>query len=149
MQIIQVTVENYNSLITECFSSDPNYLKFHYEGAKGLDACIEITVNELKAAPSECLFKVVDGDKTVAMFGVENGNMLNPFFIKPEFRKKEFVGPILELVRSKLTKNYMMGLYDVNEPIKNFMLKNGGSISITGVYKGHLVHILEFSNGSV
>lgn len=148
--MLQATpVENYESLVRECFSSDPDYLKFHWASDQGLESCIKITVDELSGSNKHVLYEICLDGLIVGMFGVEDGKNLNPFFIKPEARKKEIIGPFLECVRSKLTLSYIMGVYDKNEPIKAFMLKNGGSIIQTGILRGHLVHVLKFDNGSL
>lgn len=143
-------VLDYESLIVECFSSDPDYLKYHWASDKGLEGCIQITIDELSNSNNHILYKVcLEDGSIVGMFGVEDGETLNPFFIKPEARKREIIGPFLECVRSKLKTSYIMGIYDKNEPIKAFMLKNGGNIIKSGILRGHLVHVLKFDNGSL
>lgn len=149
MQVEEVRHSDYHSLIIECFSSDPEYLQYHYAAEKGLEACILITVNELSSAQSYSLYRVKnEKEETVAMFGVENNEVLNPFFIKPEGRRKEVVGPLLESIKGHLNKNWMIGVYDRNEPIKKFFLKNDGKVDRHIIYNGQLVHVLVFENGS-
>lgn len=141
---------NNKELIAECFSSDPNYISNHWASDQGLDSCIEITNKELSECLDHQLFQVILEDgKVAAMFGIENNNILNPFFIKPKYRKKEFIGPLMKIVQSKLNKTYFMGLYSKNKPVMDFFLKNGGRVKAKGSFHDQPVTILMFENGSI
>jgi hypothetical protein len=142
-------VVDYKPLVEECFTSDNGYLANHYASEKGLEACINITVSEISHLPIYSLYKILHNDEIVGMFGIENNTVLNPFFIKPEFRKKQYVGPILNLMQSKMKHTYYMGLYDKNTPIMKFFLQNGGTIDFSGTYNGQVVHIMKFENGKM
>lgn len=134
-------------IITECFGSDNNYIKYHWASDKGLESCIEITFNELKDLENYSFFEVYNEDKLIGMFGVDENVVLNPFFIKPEFRKKEYVKDFWNLVKNELNKTFLVGLYTKNEPVIKFFLKNGGKIVAENNYNNQSIAILQLDCG--
>lgn len=136
-------------LIRECFESDENYLKFHFKSDQGLESCIEITFSEINNLDNYNLYKVIDGADTVGMFGIENENVLNPFFIKPNFRNSKYVGKFLDLVYKKLKKEAYIGLYERNVPIIKFFQKNGATYVSEGLYNDQKVIVYKLSLGEL
>lgn len=139
--------EDIYQTVEDCFTSDPDYIKYHWASNLGTQKCVEITVNELKNTGNYQLWKVVEGSEIIGMFGVENSVVLNPFFIKPKFRKKVYVSQFLDLVLGQLKKNWYIGLYTKNLPVINFFNKLGGKPTVKGKWNRQKVVIYEFSNG--
>lgn len=141
---------NWNELIAECFSSDSNYIKYHWAADTGLDNCIKITEKELGQATNYSLFKIKNEDnQIIGMFGIEKQSILNPFFIKPKFRKKEYIEQVMKKIKDNLKKEWYIGLYSQNTPIVSFFEKNNGIIIQEGIWNNKEVKIYKFNNGNL
>lgn len=119
-------IVEYKDLLNECFETDTDLLqKWHIESGNGLEQCVERTYKDLKSA-NVAIFKLDYNNDLAGYFGIEGGNFLSGFFLKPEFRKKPFV----ELFWSEVDKQfkdpiYYAGLYKKNTPAINFLSKRG------------------------
>lgn len=123
-------VQDYSSLILECFETDPELLeKWHIQAPASLKTCTDNTIETLEEC-SVSVYKLTIGKKTIGYFGQEffnNQGYLTGFFIKPEYRNKEIFNLFWNCINKEFNdKNYYAGVYKKNERAINFLLKSGG-----------------------
>lgn len=125
------TTTNISELVSEAFASDPVLIdKWHISSGKGLQACIDKTVEDLKKADHSFSFYSVHQDSQfIGYFGTEaNGAYLTTIFIKPEFRKSHRK-LVWNAIREKTRAIFCTAIYSKNTPCIKFYQKHGKIIS--------------------
>lgn len=124
-------VKNYKELIQFCFLTDSDLTeKWHISAGKGINTCVEKTVNDLKDCQTQ-VFKVTDGDDIVGYFGKEicYGNIfLTGFFITPKFRTAIGRNDFWQSIESELPKPFFCGVYEKNIPANKFIKSRSGTL---------------------
>lgn len=133
-------LENFKPLLKECFSTDDNLINlYHIKATKGLEACVTDTYDLLK----DCNVKIyaLRNDKeNIGYFGVEGGNFLTGFFIKPSYRNKENIVEFWKIVDSYMPSVYYSGVYKKNIPAVKFLSRRG-TIKLEFENKGYYFEI--------
>lgn len=134
----KIKSHNLEEMLKECFALDEALLSiYHVHAGKGLDACVNKTMEDLKNVDkSFTFFNVFKDKKHIGFYGwesINNINYINTIFIRPEFRKKEYVSQFVSL----LDKPFFTGLYAKNLPAISFYLKQGGRIIKEFNHDGH------------
>lgn len=115
--------------VAECFSLDQALIsKFHIYSGKGLDACIEKTVDDLEAAPELSFFLLMDEEALVGYFGKESSNYLSTIFIHPKYRDRESIGKVWNQICSEFPSEFYTSIFKKNEPAVRFFTRNGTQI---------------------
>lgn len=123
-----IPIDNYSSLIFECYETDNELIeKWHTENSN-LEKCVEFEIDYLKTN-NVSVYKLLDDSKeTVGYFGeqfINNTNYLTGFFIKPEYRKKQYIKEFWNIVNLLFENQvFYAGLHKKNERAINFLLKN-------------------------
>jgi hypothetical protein len=138
-------VSNDLQIVRTMFSLDQDLIeKYHIYAGKGLEACCDKTIEDLKKADESFkLFSIKDEDEIIGFFGKERTNYLNTIFIHPEYRTKEKMGEIWELIKSEFPKVFYTALYKVNERAINFYLRNKGKVIKEMNVNNNLIVLLE------
>lgn len=134
-------VLDYKNIITDCFATDPELLeKWHICSPASLEHCVENTINALKQNQVS-VYKLTINEKVIGYFGQEyfnNQGYLTGFFIKPEYRTKEYILEFWNILNHEFNnKPYYCGIYKINTPALKFLQRAGG------------IQAWENSNGSV
>lgn len=146
-----IKVQNFEKYIREFFPLDKHLMDYyHIEAGKGVELCVNRTVKDLKDCKDGLNFFLVTLDnKEIGFFGTEkldNLNILTTIFIKPEYRKKEFVSEFWNKINQYFEyKSFLVGVYDHNTPAILFYRKNNGKLKS---YKNNVL-IFEFKEDIV
>lgn len=133
--------QDYKDILSECFSSDKDLLdKWHIESGTSLENCVNRTYNDLKQLNIE-FYPLYEDSKLIGYFCKEevyNLSFLTGFFIKPEYRKKEYIKEFWNIVNNKFNnKQFYAGIYEKNIPAINFLKRNNAKeINKVKEYKG-------------
>lgn len=121
MEALEIT--DYKSVITECFSTDTDLIeKWHIESGSNLETCANRTFNDLQDIDVN-FYKLMINNSVVGFFGIEDNKFLTGFFLKPEIRKSKHIQDFWNIVDSKFSDSYMIGIFKKNERAKEFLLK--------------------------
>lgn len=135
--------------ISHTLKQDQNHvLKYHTHASRGLEACIDKEISDVKKNTSES-FKFYnlfhDGNK-LGYFGAEN-QLLVCFYILPQFRKKDILLDFLSTISKHFdNKPYKINLYAKNKKAIDFFLKNKAQIEDLGIYDNELFCILRMGD---
>ena len=121
---------NYKLIIEDCFKTDQELLnKWHIESGNGLENCVIRTYNDLINANVK-VYSLKENNNLIGFFGIEESTYLSGFFIKPEYRKKEYITQFWNIVNKEFNnKKFYSGIYKKNNKAYNFLLKNNGKIA--------------------
>src|ERR1700692_827256 len=96
-----IQVEDYKPILAESYATDQDLIeKWHIEAGQGLEKCIEREFKDLVDANVK-VFSVTKSEKLIGYFGRELFNSeqyLTSFFVKPEFRKREYISEFWSLL---------------------------------------------------
>lgn len=116
-------VIDYKTIILDCFNSDPELIqKWHIESNSSLENCVNRTYTDLKKYKVN-FYKLSIENTLVGYFAIENNKFLTGFFLKPEFRTKDYIIDFWNIVDNKFDNSYMIGIFKKNEKARNFLLK--------------------------
>lgn len=128
MRIIAGT-RNIEAAIRECFASDPDLLsQWHIAAPASLDVCVGKTLHDIETTfdrPSFRFYRAYEGDKLVGYWGTEFGQYINLIFVKPEFRRREFMREFWDAVECSLEPTFFTAVYAKNLPAVKFYSKLG------------------------
>lgn len=138
--------ENMKSVILESFKTDQELIDtYHVVSGSGLDNCVNKTFNDLnKADPSFKFYLLEDNNKQLGFFGKEYSNYLTTIFIHPDYRNKQSVSKIWNLIKNEFTTPFYTAIYKKNTRALNFYLKNNGRIIREDVYENNPFVLIEF-----
>lgn len=116
--------------VAECFASDRELIeRWHIAAGQGLQACIDRTMNDVKAFhPSFRFHRLEREGKLLAYWGTEFDHYINLIFVKPECRNASFMKAFWEHVTSGLPKTFYSAVYSKNRPAVGFYLRRGGEL---------------------
>lgn len=121
-------IENYKSLIKECYRQDPQLVTcWHTVAGQGLDACVDKEFSDLQSLNVE-FFTVRDRNELVGYFckeKMEGAEALTGFFLVPP-RTKAKRSDFWNAIRTHFKSPFYCGLYDKNAPAKRFIESRGG-----------------------
>lgn len=130
MTIEIINKSEYEETIKSLFSEDPLLInKFHINFGKGINSCVERTVSDMMSFENYILFGIKHEGKIISFFGKETINendFLTGFFIKVNYRVKDFVLRFWEIVENTFkSKNLFSCVYEHNKRAIDFLSKKG------------------------
>lgn len=131
--------------VSECFSTDQDLIDhYHTVAGTGLENCIQRTLEDIKLASPDFLFNTVNQDgQLVAYFCKDTDEYLAEIFVKPLYRKKEFMKDFWDQIVNSMKDPFYTAIYKKNTPAIEFYSKHGKIIQELDLDDGHAV-IFEF-----
>lgn len=140
-------INNYQDIIRECFLEDEELTSiWHINAGLGSESCINRTIDEINQAGDNLKFFVIKNDKDIlGFYGTELDCYLTTFFVKPRYRKKEYMKDIWEIMIKDLPKTFHSSLHVKNTKAIDFFKKNGGSVYSTIIHNNEPVLMFIFN----
>lgn len=131
-------VSDIKQLLEECFATDIDLMnRYHIEAPAPLFACVERTYKDLLSCPDIIFYKIYELSKIIGYFCKEKdryGNMyLTGFFIKPEYRKADYIKSFWDIVDKEIGEDYFIGLYKKNKRAVDFVVRGGAEFFFEGI----------------
>ena len=124
----QVKRENWEALLTTCFSSDNDLIsKWHIESGTNVKTCVHRTLTDLLSCDLNVFTFMVD-DQLAAYFGKERCDgkeFMTGFFIMPQYRNRFFITQFWLKVRGFFDEPFYSGIYTKNIPARKFLDREG------------------------
>lgn len=115
-------------VIFSCYLSDPEHIeKDHVEAGKGIDVCAKSTFDVLEN-DGAVINEVERDGEVIGYFSsvvITGYDIMQFWFIKPEFRKKEFIVYFWERVRSFFKGVFYTTIYSKNKKALEHLEKQG------------------------
>ena len=126
---VQKTTD-YKSILMDCYSDDEYFLRNYVRNAPTtLENCVNLGLEDFAKAIDFTMYAIYVDGKLAAYFGKElmakKSDYLHGFFIKKEFRTKEFITKFWKVWKSKFKSQVFCGLYKFNYPAIKFLKKRG------------------------
>lgn len=139
--------ENLKDIIKKYFSMDKDLITtYHLVSGTNLDTCINQTFNDLQPVDNTFkFFEILEDNKEFGYFGYErNATYLTTIFVNPEYRNKDNMFKLWNLIKSQLEPKFETAIYKKNTRALNFYLKNGANIVREGIHNNTIYVLLEF-----
>lgn len=150
--MISVQTEDILNVIERNFKTDKELLDYYHISAPCDEKkAAKKTVSDLKDTQEDFAFYILkESEKEVGFYGKEtykDQRFLTSFFIRPEFRKKEYVEQFWNEVRDKVgAGSYYTGIYSKNTRAAKFLHNNGEMIMESIDKQGHAYQVFEILN---
>lgn len=141
MKVFYHATHKWNKVISDCYKTDQSLLdNYHILAPTTLNEAISHTCKTFLDISNRALFEMFEctlDDKFIGYFGVEHISlsggkiqMLNGFFLLPEYRTKEVKEAFLKCISKKITdgKGFITGIYSKNERAIRFFESMGAEI---------------------
>lgn len=146
-----IETQNYQPVISECFSTDPALLsKWHIAAPNTAEACSARTIADLTHADKSFRFYTIMDESNLAGFcateQVDKVIALSTFFIHPSYRgsKQAVWNTITSLFPNQ---KFVTIIYDKNRRAAKFLQKQGATLVATPIVDGHVVLVFGFNLG--
>lgn len=124
--MIAKKVTDYYSVIKQCYSEDPELLeKYHVLAPDTLENCSKDTYNILEKWCKD-FYIVFNDTELIGYFGKHTEidlDVLSTIYVRPKFRKKEFMGNFWKLINNSFDKEFYTGIYKKNTRCADFYRK--------------------------
>lgn len=130
--------------VEECFGSDQALIStFHIYSGRPLGECVDKTVSDLnKAETTFQFYQVKEGPKLAGFFGIERGYYLTTIFIHPDYRAKDKIGQVWELIASHFPEEFYTAVFSKNTRAVKFYTRNG-AVHSESTADGHPITIFK------
>lgn len=131
-------VSDLKDILEECFATDLDLLnRYHIEAPAILSTCVKRTYDDLMACDDIVFYKVFENNNLIGYFCKEkdkyDNKYLTGFFLKPVYRKSEYVKRFWDIVDKEIGEDYLIGLYEKNSRAVKFVERGGGEVFFRGV----------------
>lgn len=133
--MVATEIKDYDGILDKFYWEDPELIKYYHIVSNGnntiddLNRCVNDTLNVFKVATAFKFFKLSDNKGLIGYFGTqqtENHSMLSGFFIRPKYRKKQYVRKFWRIIDNNFGgKTYFCGVYAKNTRALAFLDKKG------------------------
>lgn len=116
--------------VRECFATDPELLeKWHIAAPGTLDQCVEKTAKDAEGFDLSFRFYLAFvGEELVGYWGTEWDRYLNLIFVKPNYRKPNFMKDFWKYIKRSMNGRFATAVYARNLPAIGFYSKHGKKI---------------------
>lgn len=125
-------IKNIQDLVTICYSEcDRSRELYHDYAGFSVKECSANFAEKLNSLNGYDFYLVYDNSELIGYFGtteIDNLDCLYTFFVRPKFRKSDYLKKYWKLIESKFDGNFFAGVYSSNQPAKSFLTKSGGQL---------------------
>lgn len=133
--MISNKIDQYQDIMRECYLEDEELLtKWHINAKYGKESCIKRSIDEMENRNNLKFFTISNENEIVGFYGTEMDCFLSTFFVKPKYRKKEYMKEIWEIMTNSFQSTFHSALYSKNTKAIDFLKKNGGNIYSTIIH---------------
>lgn len=118
------------SVIEDNFKLDKDLIEnYHIEDGNDYRKCSKRTYEDLlKCHESFNFYGIFLNEELIAFFGTEFDHYVNTIFVKPQYRKKQYMSIIFNKIKETVGNKFYTALYEKNKRAINFYIKNGGQV---------------------